>query len=110
MKRTFVSALVFATCVSLAGAAVAADGAAVYKAKCLSCHGAQGVGTAMGPAFRGSAFIASGSDEEITEVILKGRTGPDKKYKVFVLGMPAQGLGDDDVSAMVKHLKSLAAK
>ena len=66
--------------------------------------------TAMGPAFKGSAFIASGSDEEITEVILKGRTGPDKKYKVFVLGMPAQGLGDDDVSALVKHLKSLAAK
>ena len=94
----------------LAGTAIAADGAAIYKSKCAMCHGADGQGTTMGNAFKGNQSIASGSEKIITEVILKGRNGAAKKYKELTMGMPAQKLSDAEVSAVVAHLKSLASK
>lgn len=110
MKRISLSALLIATCVGLAGTAVAADGAAIYKSRCAMCHGAAGEGTAMGNALKGNDFIASGGEKAIAEAILKGRSGAAIKYKQFPMGMPAQKLGDDDVSALVPYLRSLASR
>lgn len=90
--------------------ATAGDGAAVYKAKCLPCHGAEGKGTAMAPAFTGSEFIKASTDEQISEVILKGREGAKKAYKQFAIGMPAQKLSADEAKDVVAYLKTLAAK
>jgi mono/diheme cytochrome c family protein len=55
MKRivTALFALAFAT------VAAAADGAAVYKAKCAMCHGAAGEGTKMGGAVKGKTADAA---------------------------------------------------
>jgi len=110
MKRILMGTLLTATFIGLAGPAVAADGAAVYKSRCAMCHGAAGQGTAMGNAFNGNEFIVSGSEKVITEAILKGRSGADRKYQQFPMGMPAQKLGDEDVGALVPYLKSLASK
>jgi mono/diheme cytochrome c family protein len=110
MKRIFMSTLLIATCMGLAGTAVAADGAAIYKSKCAMCHGADGQGTPMGNALKGNKFISSGSDKAITELILKGRSGAAKKYKQFPMAMPPQKLGDGDVSALISYLKSVASK
>jgi cytochrome c oxidase cbb3-type subunit 3 len=110
MKRILMTSMLFAACVGFAGSAMAADGEALYKTKCLMCHGADGKGTPMGPAFNGNAFITSSSDQAIAEVITKGREGAAKTYKNIALGMPAQQLGDEEVGALVAYLKSLAAK
>lgn len=90
------------------GTAIAADGAAIYKAKCAACHGADGQGTAMAPAFKDSAWLKGVSDAELTDVILKGREGAAKKYKQYAIGMPKQKLADDEVKAVEAHIKGMA--
>ncbi len=107
MKRFFgIAAVAFS--VAFAGSAIAADGTALYKSKCAACHGADGQGTAMAPAFKANAFVKSSSDADISAVIKNGRNGAEKKYKNFAIGMPKQTLGDDEVAAVVAHLKDLA--
>ena len=106
----FMSIMLVATSMGLAGAAMAADGVAIYKSKCAMCHGADGQGSAMGPAFKGNEFVTSGSEKVITEVILNGRNGAAKKYKNLAMGMPALKLSGSEVSAVVAHLKSLASR
>jgi mono/diheme cytochrome c family protein len=107
MKRFFGIAAV-ALSVAFAGSAVAADGAAVYKTKCAACHGAEGQGTAMAPAVKGNEFIKTSSEADIAAVIKNGREGAAKKYKNFAIGMPKQTLGDEDVAAVIAHMKELA--
>lgn len=85
-----------------------ADGAALYKAKCQPCHGVDGKGTAMAPAFAGNEYIKTGTNEQITDVIVKGRQGAEKKYKQYAIGMPAQKLTADEAKDVVAYLKSLA--
>ncbi len=102
--------MAFSISLSISGAAFAADGPAVYKAKCAACHGADGQGTAMAPAFTGNDYVKSAKDAEIADVITKGREGAAKKYKQFALGMPKQSLSEDEVKAVTDHLRVLAAK
>lgn len=106
MKRMIAAAL---TVLALGSWNMAfADGAALYKAKCQPCHGVDGKGTAMAPAFAGSEYIKTSDSEQITDVIVKGRQGADKKYKQFAIGMPAQKLTDSEAKDVVAYLKSLA--
>lgn len=110
MKKIVVLAMLLAAFTSTAGPVMAADGAALYKFKCLMCHGVDGKGSSMGPAFAGSEYVRSQSDEAISDVILKGREGEAKVYKDMVLGMPAQKLTVEETGALVEYLRSLAAK
>jgi hypothetical protein len=65
----------------------------------------------MAPAFNGNEFIKSSSVDDIAHVVKNGRAGADKKYKNFVIAMPAQKtMSDEDISAVVAHLKELAGK
>lgn len=95
---------------AFAGTAMAADGAAIFNAKCKACHGADGAGTAMAPAFKGNAFIKGAKEDEISAVIKGGREGAAKKYKQFAIGMPKQTLNDDEIKAVIGTLKGFAAK
>lgn len=88
--------------------ALAQDGAAVYKSKCMPCHGPEGKGTAMAPAMVGNQFIKTASDQELTDIILKGREGAAKKYKQYAIGMPAQKLSDDETKSVIAYMKDLA--
>jgi len=90
------------------GTAIAADGAAIFKAKCAPCHGADGQGTAMAPAFKGNEFIKNSAENDIAQVIKNGRNGAEKKYKQFAIGMPKQTMNDEEVKAVVAQLKSIA--
>lgn len=110
MRKLILSGIVALGVAFSGSAALAADGAAIFKAKCSPCHGADGQGTAMAPAFKGNAFIKGSSEDQIAEVITKGREGAAKKYKQFAIGMPKQNLNADEVKAVVGHLKSLAGK
>ena len=87
--------------------ALAQDGAAVYKSKCMPCHGPEGKGTAMAPAMVGNQFVKAASDQELTDIILKGREGAAKKYKQYAIGMPAQKLSDDETRSVIAYMKDL---
>ena len=109
MKRMIAGALMVLALGSMS-MAEAGDGSATYKAKCLPCHGADGKGTAMAPAFVGNEYIKTAAEADITDVIVKGRQGADKKYKQFAIGMPAQKLSADEAKDVVAYLKTLAGK
>jgi len=110
MKRLLTGAMILALVTGVSGAAIAADGAGIYKSKCLACHGAHGAGTAMAPAFTDNAFIKDSADDVIAKTIKDGRAGSAKHYKNFALAMPPQSLNDADIQAVVTYLKSLSAE
>ncbi len=108
MNKTGICAAIFS--IILAGSAFAADGGAVSKAKCAACHGADGQGTAMAPAFQGNKFIIDSTEADIADVIRNGRNGEAKKYKQFAMGMPKQNLSEEDIKAVIAYLKTMAGK
>ena len=78
--------------------------AALYKQKCVACHGVDGKGeTATGKAMKVQSFadpeVAKMSDDELAGAIEKGKGK-----------MPAYGksLKPDEIKAMVAYVRSLA--
>lgn len=83
-----------------------ADGAAVYKAKCASCHGADGAGqTPVGKSMKirdlRSAEVQKQTDVELTKIISGGKGK-----------MPAYGkqLSNADVEGLIAHIRTLKGK
>jgi mono/diheme cytochrome c family protein len=79
------------------------DGAALYKAKCTSCHGADGSGqTPVGKNMKlrdmRSAEVQKQTDLELTKVISGG------KGKMPPFG---KSLSTGDISALIAHLRTL---
>ncbi len=91
MKRMLSFALL-AALVALTGAARADDAAAVYKAKCAACHGADGKK-------KGDLTALKGDEAAVAKEIADGI--PDKK-------MPAYKgkLSDAEIQALAKYLKA----
>jgi mono/diheme cytochrome c family protein len=78
------------------------DGAAIYKAKCASCHGADGNGqTPMGKAWKlrdlGAADVQKLSDADLTKITTDGK-GKMPAYK--------GKLTDAEIAAVVAHMRS----
>lgn len=87
---------------SIVGASEA-DGAALYKSKCASCHGADGKGeTAAGKAMKvrdlGSTEVQAQSDAELAEITGKGK-GKMPGYE--------KSIGADGVQAVVAYMRTL---
>lgn len=81
----------------------AADGAAVYKAKCASCHGPDGKGeTAIGKSMKlkslASADVQKTTDADLTKVISDGK-GKMPAYK--------GKLSADEIKALVTYIRTL---
>jgi mono/diheme cytochrome c family protein len=102
MKRTV---LLFAIVAMMLAplAAFAADGAAVYKAKCATCHGPDGKGeTSIGKSMKlrslGSADVQKATDADLPKVISDGK-GKMPAYK--------GKLSDDEIKGVVAFLRSL---
>jgi cytochrome c6 len=79
------------------------DGAATYKAKCASCHGADGSGqTPVGKSMKlralGSADVQKQSDKELEAFIANGK-GKMPAYK--------GKLTDAQIAAVVAHIRTL---
>jgi mono/diheme cytochrome c family protein len=75
-----------------------ADGAALYKKKCASCHGATGEGKGKTPALKGT----SSDTDAIVQRITKGAPdskGPHKK--------PTTGVDEAQAKAIAEFIKSL---
>jgi mono/diheme cytochrome c family protein len=90
---------------SVAGTSLAADGAAIFKQNCATCHGATGhADTPAGkslkvPALAGDAKVAGMSDADVAAAI---KANPKH-------GGILKKLNDDDVAAVAAYVKGLAA-
>jgi mono/diheme cytochrome c family protein len=72
------------------------DGAAIYKAKCASCHGASGEGKGKNPALKGV------DADTIVQQVTKGKPdskGPHKK--------PMSGVDEAQAKALAEFIQSL---
>lgn len=100
------SAAIAATSVPAQGQNAAADGAALFKAKCAMCHGPDGAGnTPMGRKLNvrdlHSAEVQKQSDAAFSHIIAEGKGK-----------MPAYGktLSDDQIKMLVAHIRELGKK
>lgn len=80
-------------------------GASVYKAKCTTCHGPDGSGTAVGKSLNvadlRSAAVQSRTDAELTQVISDGKNNmPGFKGEIT----------DDEIHSVLAYVRTLAAK
>lgn len=107
LNRLAITALILAGMSVLLVPVKAQDaGEKVYKAKCASCHGADGVGaTPAGKATKARDFcsdeVKKETDEEWTTVILKGKNK-----------MPAydKKVTDEEVKAVAAYIRTLCKK
>jgi mono/diheme cytochrome c family protein len=90
----------------LSGTVFASDGAALYKAKCATCHGPDGSGgTPMGKSLKvrdlRSDAVQKQTDIELTKVISGGKGK-----------MPPYGkqLSNADIAAIIAYIRTLKAK
>lgn len=81
-------------------------GESLYKAKCASCHGADGKGeTPVGKLYKlhnlGSAEVQKQSDDELTSIISKGKNK-----------MPGYGrsLKEDQIKDLVSYVRAFTKK
>ena len=82
-----------------------AAGAAVYKSKCVTCHGADGSGTAVGKSLKvadlRSVEVQSRPDAELTQIISDGKDNmPGFKGTIT----------DDEITAVLAHVRTFTAK
>lgn len=106
--RSILMGLTIVLALAFAGTSMASDGAAIYKSKCVACHGKDAAGSAMAPKLAGSEFM-KGDMAAIKDSIKNGRFGDDKKYKNFPIAMPKWEsiLSDSDIDAVIEYLQSL---
>ena len=102
MKRHVTTAMLLCLVVVLATPLFAADGAALYKANCNTCHGPTGAGdTPAGKMMKakplGGADVQKLTDAELTTAITNGKGK-----------MPAFGkkLSADDIKAVVTYVRT----
>lgn len=100
MKKTVLMVAVVALVVAMAMPALAADGAATYKAKCAMCHGPDGSkeNAATGMKALSGPDVQKKSDAQLVESTTKG-----------VGKMPAYAgkLSDDEIKATVAFIRTL---
>ena len=94
MKRTTVFLLI-TSLILLAVPAMAEDGAALFKAKCATCHGPDG--TKMAKADLSSAAIQGKTDADLVTFV-----GTNAKHN-----FKTKGLSDDQIKALVTFLRTL---
>jgi cytochrome c oxidase cbb3-type subunit III len=100
--RTMYRTLLLVLVISAAATAMAADGAAVFKARCARCHGEDGKGQTKvnPPDLTDPKVQASLSDADIINIITDGRKG------TLMLGWKGK-LSPEEISAVAAYVRSL---
>lgn len=101
-----VKAILLIFAIAVTPALLAADGAAVYKSKCATCHGADGkgqtpMGKKMGLRDLGSPDVQKQTDKQLYDWTAVGK-GKMPAYK--------DKLSDDEIKALVAHMRTFAKK
>ncbi|HZP62494.1 MAG TPA: cytochrome c [Terriglobales bacterium] len=110
MKMTKIAALVLTIALALfvliPNLSWAEDGAAIYKAKCAACHGADGAGK---PAAKIPSLVSDDvkklSDADLTDFVANG--GPTKKA---THAFATKGLTPEQVKAVTEAVRDLQKK
>ena len=91
----------------LAGSvALAADGAAIYKAQCAKCHGDTGqADTGVAKAMKVPALAGDANLQKMSEADVAARIKGNAKHPSAV-----KGLSDEDMKAVAAYVKQLSAK
>ena len=97
MKKTTITVLAIVAAFIFSTVAYA-DGAIVFKQKCIACHGAN----ATGARDLGGPIVQKLTDEQLADFI--GNGGPSKKP---AHSFKAKGLSDDDIKAVVTYIRSI---
>lgn len=99
MKRMAI-ALATMSLIAASSSSVAQDGAAIYKTKCSSCHGATGEGkpAVKAPTLKGTTWEAS----QIAQFIVKGESARKVPHNKGV-----SGVSDEQAKAVAEFVKSL---
>ena len=107
MKKATFLVLALVAMFAFSTTVMAADGAAIFKAKCAGCHSADGSGqTAMGAKMKirdlRSADVQKQTDADLTAMIATGgkQNKPTHSFK-------SKGLTDADISALVTFIRSI---
>jgi mono/diheme cytochrome c family protein len=87
--------------VAASGAALAEDGAALFKAKCAACHGADGKGeTPMAKALKVKGLVGTKlSAAEVEKIVAEGKPGTKMA--------PVKGLSPEQLKAVSAYARSL---
>lgn len=103
MKPNLRIFVLFCLAASISAPAFAQNAADIYKAKCLMCHGADGLGdTPVGKAFKIVSFkdpsVVKSSNADLTAIIKNGKNK-----------MPANKgtLSDAQIGALVVYIRTL---
>jgi len=110
MKMTKIAVLIVTIAVALfiliPSLSWAEDGAAIYKAKCAVCHGADGAGK---PAAKIPSLVSDDvkklSDTELTDFVANG--GPNKKA---THAFASKGLTPEQIKAVIEAVRDLQKK
>ena len=87
----------------------AADGKALYEEKgCAKCHGADGKGeTTMGKRYKAKDYTDAKVQEELKdEAAIKAIKEGYKDKEGKVVMKPAEGLSDEEIKALVAHMRT----
>ena len=107
MKKTILGSLLISS-LTLTGFA-ATDASAIWADKCAKCHGTEGTGdTKMGRKLRiknytDAAVQATFTDAAAFKAIKEGTKDEKGNSRMKAI----EGLSDDDIKAMVQHVRSL---
>ena len=96
LTKLIVLFVIFTLALSIAVPAFAADGAAIYKARCAACHGPEGQGK-VGPAVKGASLT-----DQITDLLTKGEDAKKAPHKKAI-----SGLSPEDAKAVADYVKTL---
>lgn len=100
MKTFKVVVILAVAAMLMAAPAMAADGAATFKAKCAGCHGPQGEGkpAVKAPALKGTSL----TEDQIVTVVTKGDAAKKAPHT-----KPVNGVTADDAKAVATFVKGL---
>lgn len=91
--------------VSVATSVRALEGAEVYKAKCLKCHGETGKGdTPTGKSMKVTSMVGDEKVLQASEAELVRAIRENKKHKE-----PVKKASDDELRAVIPYIKKLAS-
>jgi len=88
-------------------------GEQIFMTTCATCHGTDGTGVkGLGKGLVGSEFVHKASDDQLVQMIMKGRDAKDPLNTTGV-AMPPNGgnaaLGDKDLHDVVAYVRTLKA-
>jgi cytochrome c553 len=111
MKTKIVGTVILTTLLLAAGTASAADAKAAYDKQCAKCHGPDGKGqTKMGKQAGAKDYTDPKVQAEITDERATKAMKEGVKIKGKEVMKPAENLSEEEMKALIAHIRAFAKK